>query len=131
MNSDNKNLFVVCNEIYDSVFKWLIGYALIFAVIGINCYSVLMIYRNRTKIPIRQRAPWLAITHAILYALTVFIPTLAELTVKFGKLDWDSDGSTEIPFMRRFYKAISVAVRVMLPVMLPFRYLVSLTIECS
>ena len=122
MNSDNKNLFVVCNEIYDSVFKWLIGYSLIFAIIGINCYSVYFIFKNRTKIPIRQRAPWLAMTHAILYALTIFVPTLAELTLKIGNITWIEERSEDVPGLRKCFKFVAVVVRLLLAVMLPFRY---------
>jgi hypothetical protein len=100
---------LICATCYESPnpTKLVIAHSLIAITLITSLVWFIMFIKRMTLFPVKERAPHLAVYQCVCFLLTLVIPYISESLLA----DWAISEDEEIPFSRRFVKAIYMAVR--------------------
>lgn len=99
---------MICLE--EHTIGYYISHILILALIFLVAWLINIFSMKRHLFPVKERAPVLALTQSIYFLLLVICPYLVEVFVLLG-IDWRAEVWTNIPFLRKFLKALYLSLR--------------------
>lgn len=84
-------------------------------------YALSKVYQHRNNLAIRQRGPFLAMLHLLLYMAWIILPLFVQIMRQNGHWLWEATKVEDVPTSRKVIRFILGYIRILISFVIGFR----------